>query len=92
MLNRAKRSLQSQVENGYNPPWSAFDLAQVCLYTNEPEKFLQYVDEGVSICMHKWQPRTFRETLELLTSSGISLPGLDEGITKLKEAEDSLPD
>jgi tetratricopeptide (TPR) repeat protein len=91
MLNRAKRSLQSQVENGYNPPWSAFDMAQVCLYTGDTEKFLQYVDEGMTVCTHKWQPKTFRETLELLTSAGVTLPGLEDGIEKLRDA-DYLPD
>lgn len=91
MVNRAKRSLQSQVESSYNPPWSAFDLAQASLFTGEPDKFLLYTDEGLSVCTHKWQPKTFRDTLELLTSAGVSLPGLDEGIAKLKEAEEFLP-
>jgi tetratricopeptide (TPR) repeat protein len=90
MLERARRSLQSQVESGYNPPWSAFDLAQLNLYTGDGQKFLDNIDEGLLVCTHAWQPETFRKTLELLTSVGVSLPGLDEGIAKLKEAEEFL--
>lgn len=92
MLNRARRSLQSQVESGYNPPWSAFDLAQLNLYTGDAQKFLDYIDEGLVASSHKWQPGTFRGTLELLTAAGVSLPGLDEGIQKLREAEEFLGD
>jgi tetratricopeptide (TPR) repeat protein len=91
MLRKGVRSLQAQVAAGVNLPWSAFDLAQAYLYTGEPEKFLQYVDEGMISCTHKWQPATFRETLELLPASGVSLPGLEEGIANLKDA-DHLPD
>jgi hypothetical protein len=91
LLKKAVRSLQAQVETGFNTPWSMFDLAQVHLYTGDTEKFLYYVDEGIVACKHKWQPQTFRETLELLTSAGIMLPGLKEGIAKLKEVDD-LPD
>ena len=90
MLERARRSLQSQVESGYNPPWSAFDLAQLNLYTGNQQRFLDRIDDGLLACTHAWQPETFRRTLELLTSAGISLPGLDEGIAKLKETEDFL--
>jgi hypothetical protein len=43
------------------------------------------------ICTASWQPKICRENLELLTSVGISLPGLDEGIAELKEAEEFLP-
>ncbi len=91
MLRRGLRSLQAQVNSGVNVPWSVFDLAQSHLFMGERDKFLQYVDEGMLACTHKWQPKTFRETLELLTSAGINLPGLDEGIANLKDA-DHLPD
>lgn len=91
MLNRAKGSLKSQVEKNYNAPWSAFDLAEVCLYTGNAEGFLENVDKGLEICTARWQPETFRKSLELLTSVGVSLPGLDEGIAKLKETEEFLP-
>lgn len=92
MLERARRSLQSQMESGYNPPWSAFDLAQLNLYMGDQQKFLENMDTGLLVCTHAWQPQTFRKTLELLTSAGISLPGLDEGIQKLKETEEYLSD
>jgi tetratricopeptide (TPR) repeat protein len=90
MLERARRSLQSQVESGYNPPWSAFDLAQLSLYTGDGQKFLNYIDEGLLVCTHAWQPETFRKTLELLTSAGVQMPALDEGVQKLKDAEEFL--
>ncbi len=92
MLERARQSLKAQVESGYNAPWSAFDLAQVCLYTNDAEGFQQNAKRGLLACTHKWQPRTFRETLELLTVAHITLPGLEEGIEKLKKREALLPD
>ena len=91
MLNRAKASLKAQVEKNYNAPWSAFDLAEVCLYTNSPEGFLEYIGQGLEICTARWQPETFRRSLELLTDVGIRLPGLDAGIARLKEAEAFLP-
>lgn len=91
MLNRAKGSLKSQVEKNYNAPWSAFDLAEICLYTGDSAGFLENIDKGLGICTARWQPETFRKSLELLTSVGISLPGLDEGIAKLKETEEFLP-
>jgi tetratricopeptide (TPR) repeat protein len=90
MVARAKNSLKVQVENQYNAPWSAFDMAEICLYSNDSEGFLKYLDEGLVVCTAKWQPETFRRSLELLTSAGITLPGLAEGIAKLKEAEDFL--
>jgi tetratricopeptide (TPR) repeat protein len=90
LLERARRSLQSQVESGYNPPWSAFDLAQLYLYTGDRQKFLDTLDEGLLVCTHAWQPETFRKTLELLTAAGVGLPGLDEGVQKLRDAEEFL--
>jgi tetratricopeptide (TPR) repeat protein len=91
MLNRAKGSLKAQVEKHYNAPWSAFDLAEVCLYTEDPKGFLEYIDKGIEVCTARWQPETFRQSLALLTDVGMNLPGLDEGIAKLKEAEEFLP-
>jgi hypothetical protein len=32
-----------------------------------------------------WQPRTNRESLEMLKEGGIDLPGLNEGISMLEE-------
>ena len=91
MLARAKNSLKSQVENKYNTPWSAFDLAEVSLYGGDRDGFLRYIDEGLVVCNAKWQPKTFRESLELLAGVEGVPEGLAEGVAKLKEAEDFLP-
>jgi len=40
--------------------------------------------------MDAWQPETFRKSLQLLVDGHLNLPGLDEGIAKLKEAEEAL--
>lgn len=72
-------------------PWCAFHLAQVSLYTGHSENFVQYVDAGIDACPHKWQPGTFRETLELLTAAGIDLPCLQDSIGLLK-VTDGLAD
>jgi tetratricopeptide (TPR) repeat protein len=92
MLGRARRSLKAQVENKYNRPWSSFDLAQACLFTNDPQGAEQYFKDGLEVCSHKWQPRTFRETLELLTQKGVILAGLAEVVAQLKKTEELLPD
>jgi tetratricopeptide (TPR) repeat protein len=90
-LERAARSLKVQVisEPPYNPPWSAFDLAQVHLFLGNKDEFLNYLQEGVITSTNDWMPKTFRETLELLDGN-IQLPGLKEGIKRLKKAEAAL--
>jgi hypothetical protein len=54
--------------------------------------FLDFLENGISFCEGKWQAKTHRESLQLYRSLGINLPGLEEGITKLEEAEGFLPD
>jgi Flp pilus assembly protein TadD len=54
MLARAQDSLKAQVENKYNQPWSAFDLAEVCLYTGDPDGFMKYLKQGLIVCTSKW--------------------------------------
>jgi tetratricopeptide (TPR) repeat protein len=90
MLKRAEKSLRVQTANKYNLPWSLFDLAEIRLYLDDPDEFLQLIDEGILICKDDWQPETFRKSLQLLVDGQVSLPGLDEGIAKLKEAEEAL--
>jgi tetratricopeptide (TPR) repeat protein len=46
--------------------------------------------DGVRRCTVDWQPRTFRESLELLIDGGIDLPGLADGVGELREAERRL--
>lgn len=90
MLARAEKSLRVQMANNYNLPWSIFDLAEIRLYANDRDGFLQLIDESMLICTDAWQPETFRKSLQLLVDGNVNLPGLDEGITKLKEAEEAL--
>lgn len=87
-LERAKRALCAQVENKQplDTPWSFFNLSEVCLFLEDKDCFLKYLDEGI-FCAAKWQIETHRETLELLQGSKMNLPGLGEGIDKLREAE-----
>jgi tetratricopeptide (TPR) repeat protein len=88
-LERAARSLKVQVnsEPPYNPPWSAFDLAQVHLFLRDKTNFLKYLREGIIASTDDWMPNTFRETLELLVEGNVKLPGLKEGIESLKKAK-----
>jgi tetratricopeptide (TPR) repeat protein len=92
-LKRAERILCAQVENKepLDTPWSFFNLSEVCLYLGDKEGFLKYLDEGI-FCAAKWQIETHREALELLQGSKLTLPGLDEGIDKLREAEELMSD
>lgn len=89
-LNRAKRSLNAQVENKppYNAPWSFFDLSEICLYLGDKNDFLKYLTEGIDYeDIKKWQIETHRQSLEILLNSKLVLSGLDEGIEKLRQAE-----
>jgi hypothetical protein len=90
MLARAEKSLRVQTANNYNLPWSLFDLAEIRLYFGDRDQFLQFIDAALLICTDAWQPETFRKSLQLLTDGGVNLPGLDEGIMKLREAEEAL--
>jgi len=88
-LNRAGRILRAQVENKppFDAPWSFFSLSEVCLYLGDNEGFLKYLDEGIyNSNTLKWQVKTHLDSLELLEDSELVLPGLDEGIGKLREA------
>jgi tetratricopeptide (TPR) repeat protein len=89
MLLRAQKSLRAQVSTDppYNAPWSVFDLAQTQLYLGNKDEFLELLDQAGLVYKHVWQLETFRATLELLVEGGVELPGLAEGIAKLKELE-----
>lgn len=90
MLARAEKSLRVQIANNYNRPWSTFDLAEIRLYANDRDEFLRLLDEGLIVCTDAWQAETFRKSLQLLVDGQLDLPGLQEGIAKLKEAEEAL--
>ncbi len=87
-LGRAERSLRAQVANNppYNAPWSFFDLAETRLYSGDATGFLSYLDEGLLTCTAAWQPKTFRDSLQLLVDGHVGLPGLEGGMKKLEHA------
>jgi tetratricopeptide (TPR) repeat protein len=91
-LERAEYSLRAQVANNppYNAPWSFFDLAEIRLYLGDAQEFTKFLNDGVRRCTGDWQPRTFRESLQLLIDGGIDLPGLADGVVELREAERRL--
>ena len=92
MLNRAKAWLKAQIEKTTMRRGAPSIWPKLCLYTNSPEGFLEYIAQGLEICTARWQPETLRRSLELLPDVGIRLPGLDAGIARLEEAEAFLPD
>ena len=87
-LARAERSLRAQVTNNppYNAPWSFFDLAEIRLYSADATGFLTYLEEGFLTCTAAWQPKTFRDSLQLLVDGRVGLPGLEAGMKKLEGA------
>ena len=93
-LTKAERSLKAKVESNppIDPPWSFFDLAEIRLYSGDKEGFLDRLQEGLTYCNAAWQPRTNRESLEMLKEGGVDLPGLNEGLGMLEEMEKGLPD
>lgn len=94
-LARAERFRQAQVNNSpaIDSPWSYFDLAEIRLYQGSKDDFIKYIDEGIlATGTRGWQAKTFRESLELLSSAGYGPPGMAEGIEKLRKAEAWLPE
>ena len=91
-LSQAQRSLQVQVSNvpPYNAPWSFFDLSETYLYQRDRANFEKYLEEGILSSTASWKVKTHRESLELLLKSTALLPGLSEGIIRLREVEDYL--
>jgi len=87
-LARAERSLRAQVANNppYNAPWSFFDLAEIRLYSGDAKEFLKSLQEGLVTCTAAWQPKTFRDSLQLLVDGRVGLPGLEAGMKKLDGA------
>jgi tetratricopeptide (TPR) repeat protein len=68
-------------------PWCYFDLAEIHLYQNDKEGFLDYIRKGLASCNADWQPKTFRESLQkTLVARKIDFEGLSEGI-KLLDGE-----
>ncbi len=87
LLERAERSRRAQVGNQppYDPPWSFFDLSEIRLYLGDEAEFRQFLDEGIRECDAVWQVKTHRDSLQLLVDSGVTLPGLIDGMAKLDE-------
>lgn len=68
-------------------PWCLFDLAEISLYKGEEQAFVDYLERGIQSCTADWQPKTLRDTLQsTLVATGITLPGLANGIARLDRA------
>jgi tetratricopeptide (TPR) repeat protein len=91
-LLRAERARRAQTANHppYDVPWSFFDLAEIRLYLGAPDDFLGTIDAGLVHCNASWQPKTFRDSLQLLVDGGVDLPGLAEGLRRLDEGIEQL--
>lgn len=94
LIKRAERSLRAQVatEPPYDPPWSLFDLAEIQLYNKNKDEFLSIAERGTEYCSHKWQVKTFADSLQALSDAGINQAGLKECIAMLRERQELLPD
>lgn len=91
LMNRAAQSLQAQVASDppYDPPWSFFDLAEICLYQGRKDDFLAFAEKGTQHAA-KWQVVTFHDSLRQLLDAGVNVPGLREGIEMLAERAEYL--
>nr|VFK54933.1 MAG: hypothetical protein BECKTUN1418D_GA0071000_10254 [Candidatus Kentron sp. TUN]VFK55886.1 MAG: hypothetical protein BECKTUN1418F_GA0071002_107611 [Candidatus Kentron sp. TUN]VFK61919.1 MAG: hypothetical protein BECKTUN1418E_GA0071001_107311 [Candidatus Kentron sp. TUN] len=68
-------------------PWCYFDLAEIHLYWNDKDKFIEYVNLGIASCTENWQRETFRDSLnDTLVAKGMAFHGLSEGIALLDKA------
>ena len=85
------RRAQAEMKPPMDMPWSAFDLAELLLYRGRKDEALDWLTRGVKNCTNASQPRTFRESLELLSRGGVAVDGLDQCLDKLKAAEKFLP-
>jgi hypothetical protein len=92
-IERAERALRAQTADNppYNVPWSFFDLSEIRMLKKDHDGFLDLLEKGINYCEAKWQAKTHRESLQLYLSGGVNLPGLEEGIKRLEEAEGFLP-
>ena len=91
-LPKAKRFLEAQVADQppSNAPWCFFDLSEVRLYAGDAEGFMNVLADGLTYCTDYWQPETHLNSLMLLKTGGVSLPGLDDGLELLREAAAEL--
>ncbi len=88
-LEKAKklRLAQTLATPPTDTPWCYFDLAEIHLYQDDEDGFLNYVGKGIESCDVSWQPKTFRDSLQkTLVAKGIDLTGLTEGIKRLNKA------
>nr|VFJ67073.1 MAG: hypothetical protein BECKFW1821B_GA0114236_112513 [Candidatus Kentron sp. FW] len=67
-------------------PWCYFDLAEIHLYQNDKDGFMEYVKQGIESA-EDWAVKSFRDTLNnTLVAKGIEFDGLSEGIALLDKA------
>lgn len=87
-----RRARQTGQDPPYDTPWSFFDLAEISLYLGDPDAFLLNVDEGVLHCTHGWQPRTFADSLQIVSLDGPTGDALGEGLRRLRVAVAAFSD
>lgn len=85
-----RRALQTTQQPPYDAPWSFFDLAEISLYLGDINGFTQSLDEGVLHCTHGWQPRTFAQSLQLVSLDGRAGDALAVAIDQLLSAAEAL--
>ena len=89
LLKKAKklRVAQSEASPPVDTPWCYFDIAEISLYQNDKEGFLDFLKEGLDSCSEKWQPETLLNSLkDTLVEKNIKLDGLQEGLNLISEA------
>ncbi len=91
MLGKAEGFREAQVQNDppIDVPWSFFDLAEINLYSGEPDAALEVAGRGLELSTAHWMPGTFLDSLDLLPDDG-SLDGLAELKAKAAERRDEL--
>jgi hypothetical protein len=91
-LRRAEATRTNHVTSNppFDIPWSYFDLAEMRLYHGDPDGSLEMLDKGIDVSTADWQPRTHRQSLELLAEGAVQLPGLSESLERLRTAEIAL--
>jgi tetratricopeptide (TPR) repeat protein len=81
------RQSQTQADPPVDVPWCYYDLAEMKLYQQDREGFLNYLSEGLKHSDQEWQIETFYNALkETLVENKIDLPGLKAGMKKLQQA------
>lgn len=83
-LKRAAQIRQAQVKEGYDLPWSLFDLVELRLYQGRGADALELLTDAAGA--ETWKLQSFFDSLSVLNQDGIELDRLD-GVLSWLEAE-----